>query len=175
MQTSTAIGLGDPQARFRVYVAKHPPMQEYTGLVDIQPLGRGEIDSINQACGNGWRKLFNVYAKLLFALDTNRFGFNQLASSWQHYRDQHLLRQGSNTALLFRAPQLTPDDQMIHIIAGRTHAKHLLSQGLAAQLNWLDHEFAIDVSNRLLVCPYFDYRQLNNEKLARLAELLKEL
>lgn len=70
------MGLGDPQASFRVYVAKRPPMQEYADLTAVQPLCRGEIDSINQSCGNGWRKLFNVYSKLLFALDARQFAFS---------------------------------------------------------------------------------------------------
>lgn len=174
MQTPST-GLGDPQATFRVYVAKHPPMQEYADLTAVQPLCRGEIDSINAACGNGWRKLFNVYAKLLFALDSQHFTFSQQASSWQQYRDQHLLQQSSNNALLFSPPELNPAKKTIHIIAGRTHAKHLLSQGLTAQLNWLNDEFAMDQRNRLLVCPYFDYRQLNNEKIVRLCELIKGL
>ncbi|MCC5853983.1 MAG: hypothetical protein JJU30_14200, partial [Alkalimonas sp.] len=161
----SAIGLGDGSAALRVYVAKRPPMQEYAHLTTVQPLNRGEIDSINQACGNGWRKLFNVYAKLLFGLSASQFTFKQQASSWQHYRDQHLLQQQSDTALLFSPPELSTSSQRIHIIAGRSHARALLEQGLAAQLSWLDHEFAIDKAHRLLVCPYFDYRQLTNEKL----------
>ena len=36
-------------------------------------------------------------------------------------------------------------------------------------------KFAIDTKNRLIVCPYFDYRQLSNRKIARLADLLLSL
>ena len=113
--------------------------------------------------------MFNVYAKLLFALNT------QQAASWQQYRDRQLLQAGSQTALLFSVPELTPAEKTVHIIAGRTHAKTLLEAGLPAQLHWLSNEFAIDQHNRLLVCPYFDYRQLNNEKLVYLAQLIKAL
>ena len=75
-------GLGDTSARLRVYVGNRPPMQEYAHLTEIQPLCRGEIALINQACGNGWRNVFNVYAKLLFALpQTPLFTFHQHAAS----------------------------------------------------------------------------------------------
>ncbi|MCC5452377.1 hypothetical protein LMJ53_11655 [Rheinheimera sp. UJ51] len=170
-----AIGFGDPQAQICVYVAKRPPMQEYAALNHIQPLSTGEIAAINQACGNGWRKVFNVYAKLLFTLDKRQFTFQQTADSWQQFREQQLLQIGSNTALLFSLPQFAVNRHAIHIIAGRTHAKALLDAGLAAQLQWLNHEFAIDRQQRLLVCPYFDYRQLNNEKIQQLSTLISEL
>ena len=150
-------------------------MAEYAQLQQLKPLQSGEIALINSACGNGWRKVFNVYSKLLFVLDAQQFTFSRQAESWQQYRDQFLLQTGSNTALLFSAPELQPELRTVHIIAGRTHAKTLLDAGLAAQLTWLNNEFAVDKFNRLLVCPYFDYRQLNNEKLAYLAQLIKAL
>lgn len=168
-----AAGFGDEQALIRVYVAKRPPMQEYAYLPAMQPLLQGEIALINQACGNGWRKLFNVYAKLLFALPAS-FGFLQQASSWQAYRDSVLLQASSNTALLFSPPPLTPNSDALHIIAGRTYAKALVAAGLPLQLNWLNAEFAIDNHNRVLVCPYFDYRQLNNEKIGYLVSLIQQ-
>lgn len=171
---NTLAGFGDAQAQLRVYVAKRPPMQEYAYLTAVQPLLQGEIALINQACGNGWRKLFNVYAKLLFALPAS-FGFLERASSWQAYRDSMLLQAGSDTALLFSPPQLTPTNNTLHIIAGRTHAKDLIEAGLPLQLNWLNAEFAVDPHNRVLVCPYFDYRQLNNEKIGYLVQLMTQL
>jgi len=166
LSTTPASGFGTAAAIIRVYIANRPPMAEYADLTSIQPLQSGEIELINRACGNGWRKVFNVYAKLLFALDTKQFSFTQQAASWQLYREQHLLQAASNTALLFSAPEFQPLAKTVHIIAGRTHAKALLDAGLPAQLSWLNHEFAIDQHHRVIVCPYFDYRQLNNEKLA---------
>jgi hypothetical protein len=168
-------GFGQSEALVRVYIAIVPPLAEYTGLHQVTPLQTGEIELINSACGNGWRKVFNVYSKLLFALDAKQFSFARHADSWQQYRDQFLLQAGSNTALLFSMPELTAGTKGIHIIAGRSHARGLLDNGLTAQLNWLNKEFAIDKFNRLLVCPYFDYRQLNNEKLAYLANLIKAI
>lgn len=175
MQYAQQIGLGDPKAQLRVYVAKRPSIQEYQALAEVQPLQRGEITLINQACGNGWRKLFNVYAKLLFALPAPLFSYTAQAQSWQQFRDQQLLQAGSDTALLFSPPPLSPIDNTIHIIAGRTWAKELVNQGLPLQLQWLNAEFAIDKALRVLVCPYFDYRQLNNEKIGYLVQLMQQL
>ena len=176
MQTNmTAVGFGDAGARVNVYIANRPPMAEYAGLQAVQALQGGEIDLINHSCGNGWRKVFNVYAKLLFALDKNQFSFSQQAQSWQQYRDIQLLQAASKTALLFSLPQLQNPSSAVHIIAGRTHAKAMLQAGLTAQFNWLTSEFAIDQHQRLLVCPYFDYRQLNNEKLLFLSQLIRHL
>lgn len=173
--TTPSSGFGDVTAAVRVYIANRPPMAEYAELNTVQPLQSGEIELINRACGNGWRKVFNVYAKLLFALDAEQFSFTQQAVSWQRYRDKYLLQAASNTALLFGAPEFTPVAKTVHIISGRTHAKALLDAGLPAQLNWLNNEFAVDQHQRVLVCPYFDYRQLNNDKLAYLAGLIKAL
>ncbi len=148
-------------------------MPQYQQLFDCEAMQKGDIDLIYQHCGNGWRKLFNVYAKLLFALDPQLFPFPTQAASWQQYRDQFLLQKASDTALLFDAPLLNPAENTIHLIAGRTHAKQLIERGLACQLHWLNEEFAIDPINKVLVTPYFDYRQLSNEKIAFSAGLLK--
>ena len=168
-------GFGDTAAQFRVYLANRPPMTEYAHLDTTYALQRGEIELINKNCGNGWRKVFNVYAKLLFALDPKQFAYRCQADSWQQFRDSVLLQAGSNTALRFDLPDLSAGAKTVHIIAGRTHAKALLEQGLPVHFTWLTPEFAVDKANRLLVCPYFDYRQLNNEKIGILAGLIKAL
>ena len=87
---------------------------------------------------------------------------------------EYFEQKNSKTALLFSAPIINGiNKNQLHIIAGRTHAKNLLQQGkLNAQFNWLDDEFAIDTTNNIIVCPYFDYRQLSNIKIARLSELV---
>jgi hypothetical protein len=118
-----------------------------------------------------------VYAKLLYALDKEVFSFSTLASTWQEYRDSFLLQANSNTALLFNAPIINKDHcKTIHIIMGKTYAKSLVnSKFLMAPLTWLDDEFAINSTERVIVCPYFDYRQLSNIKIVRLAQLMKSL
>ena len=174
-------GFGCNNFNFAVYIGNRPNMGEYNDLVDIKALTKGEISAINEACGNGWRKVFNVYAKVLFALDLTLFPYQKIEKTWQHYRDKHLLQKGSKTALLFTTPRLNKsksnvDSNCIHIICGKTYAKHLLNlEQLTAQFTWLDDEFAVDKKNRVVVCPYFDYRQLSNSKIEKLAVLIKEM
>ncbi|MBB1387634.1 hypothetical protein H5119_19260 [Pseudoalteromonas sp. SG45-5] len=172
------VGLGDTQFSVAVYVAKAPPMPFFETLECLEPVINEQINTINQHCGNGWRKVFNVYAKVLFALPSEHYSFAKRASTWQQYRDEYLLQKNSKTALLFSAPDISKasNKNQLHIIAGRTHAKNLLQQGkLHAHFDWLDDEFAIDTSNNIIVCPYFDYRQLSNIKIARLSELVAQL
>jgi len=169
-------GLGCTDFSIAVYIANKPNMLEYQKLACISPVTLGEIHAINQACGNGWRKVFNVYAKLLYALDKKNFSYSELAPTWQKYRDNFLLQPNSQTALLFSPPVLTKTAKSLHIICGKTYAKHLLSTGeLVANIVWLDDEFAIDEAQNLVVCPYFDYRQLSNIKIEKVADLLKKL
>lgn len=170
------IGFGDNNFNFAVYIANKPSMLEYQNLTEVLALVEGEINVINQACGNGWRKVFNVYAKLLYCLDIQYYNFSTFAPTWQHYRDKYLLQAQSNSVLLFSAPQLISNKNTVHIICGKGHAKTLINSGkLVVNLVWLDDEFAIDRENKLIVCPYFDYRQLSNIKIERLAGLLVSL
>jgi len=170
------VGFGDSDFSLAVYIANKPPMLEYQSLPSVIPLVEGEIDVINKACGNGWRKVFNVYAKILYELDNAHFPFSSRAETWQKYRDNYLLQDKCKLALLFSPPELTPSTKIVHIICGKGYSKALVDSGrLVANLVWLDEEFAIDLQNRLIVCPYFDYRQLSNIKIDRLACLLKRL
>jgi hypothetical protein len=191
---SAIAGLGDELAKIRVYIGNRPSYhltygQGHLGLAPltqshsqqvnselgpILALKPGEIKAIGLACGNGWRKVFNVYAKLLYALgksglniiDKHRF------TSWQTYRDEQLLQTGSNTALWFEPYQARPAAQgSLNLIMGRTYAKSL---NLPTNLLWLDTEFAIAPEFNIIVCPYFDYRQLSNIKIIRLVELIEE-
>lgn len=204
---NSTLGFGDANAKFRVYISAPPPMPAYQQLTGITPLQAGDIHQIYLECGNGWRKIFNVYAKLLLALPVAHFDFQHQAASWQQFRDSVLLQKDSNTALCFAAPKLAVgsdikpdlglalgsdfgpdlrcdlgpdlglalDTQCLHLIAGRTLAKQLIGQGLPAELCWLTPEFAIDPHRKILVTPFFDYRQLNNEKIGLSAKLLQLL
>ncbi|WP_105258660.1 DUF6942 family protein [Pseudoalteromonas sp. T1lg88] len=168
-----AIGFGAADAAIRVYVKNRPPLVEFQQLHTLLPLDKEAIEKINAEAGNGWRKVFNVYAKWLFALHGEQGGLGEF-QSWQQLRDQLLLRQHSNTALLFSTPELK--SPALHVIAGRTYAQELAAQpSLGINLIWLDKEFAVDQANRVLVCPYFDYRQLSNVKIDKLCQLIREL
>ena len=87
------VGLGCEKYTIAVYIENRPPLYEYKALEEITPVTTGEISAIGQQCGNGWRKVFNVYAKLLFALDKEQFGFTKLAATWQAYRDRFLFQK----------------------------------------------------------------------------------
>ncbi len=169
-------GLGSHKFDIAVYIANTPATPEYQELTQVSALTSGEITAIGQACGNGWRKVFNVYAKLLHALPKEHFSYANLTSTWQQYRDKYLLQSNSRTALLFSPPCINSENKSLHVICGRTYAKQLINNGdLKAQLTWLDEEFAIDKKNRVIVCPYFDYRQLSNIKISRLVVMLTAL
>jgi hypothetical protein len=173
-------GLGDSTATLQILVDKAPPMQEFQQAAGVMPLLPGQVGQIGAHCGNGWRKVFNVYSKLIYALPAALQPSLAGCSSWQQYRDNRLLQPGSSTALLFGvatalAVCATPPRQQVRLIAGRQHARQLIGAGAPLQLVWLDSEFAIDVAQRLVVCPYLDYRQLSDEKIRRLANLLQRL
>lgn len=176
------IGFGDNNFSFAVYIASKPNMAEYQALYTVEALSLGEINVINLACGNGWRKVFNVYAKLIYTLNRQSFEYSAKAPTWQEYRDKHLLQANSKTALLFSNPILlgaetaSLNNDTVHIICGKGYAKSLINKGqLNVNLVWLDDEFAIDTHHNLIVCPYFDYRQLSNIKIERLSKLLLSL
>ena len=161
-------GLGDPQARFRVYIANRPNFSPFDSADRILPLETGQIKAISNACGNGWRKVFNVYAKLLYA--GQFLAVNEKYARWQDYRDGELLRGDSATSLLFSQPDLTADN-VIHIVMGKHYAQSL---PISNDVDWLDNEFAVSESHPLFVCPYFDYRQLSDVKIIRLVELIRK-
>ncbi|MEM0516470.1 hypothetical protein WCN91_13770 [Pseudoalteromonas sp. YIC-827] len=168
-----AIGFGATDAAIRVYVKNRPPLVEFQQLDTLLALDKEAIEKINSEAGNGWRKVFNVYAKWLFALHGKQGMLGEF-ESWQQLRDQLLLRKNSNTALLFSVPEF--NSPALHVIAGRTYAQELAAQpSLGINLIWLDREFAVDQANRVLVCPYFDYRQLSNVKIDKLCQLIREL
>jgi len=134
----------------------------------------GGIAYIVANTSNHWRKLFNVYAKFLFDYyqQTNRniIADTTFPENWQAYRDHVLFQASSQEALLFSAPYFDATE-CIHIIAGKTYAASLNLPPLV----WLDNYFAINTSARLIVSPYPDYRQLSNERIARLVELVASL
>lgn len=164
-------GLGEKSATLRVYIANRPDFADIKALDNIRPIKPGEITDIGNRCGNGWRKVFNVYAKLLYALNDSRWCDNSAFDSWQQFRDTQLLQLGSDTSLLF-SPWEADNTGELHLIMGRTYAKSL---SLPENLKWENDEFAICETSKLIVSPYFDYRQLSNQKIVYLVELIGRL
>jgi len=150
-------GLGAENAQLTVYIENTPPIEQYQQLNHIQPLTYQDIVNINQLAGNGWRKVFNVYAKFLFELCPNLL---DSFKSWQGFREAALLHQHANHNLLMSLPQERFTRRLshannIHIVAGKGYAERL---GIAANCHWITPHFAIDKEKHLIVCPYFDYR-----------------
>ncbi|NVK56752.1 MAG: hypothetical protein HWE26_14185 [Alteromonadaceae bacterium] len=168
--TNSAVrGIGDPHACLRVYIGNRPNTEVVHTVAGMTPLLPGNIHQIGQDCGNGWRKVFNVFAKLAYALPPPA-GFSQQHACWQHFRDNSLLQADSRCALWFTEPA-EYSEHAIHIISGKTFANTL---SIAPSLHWLTPDFAVDPQRNIVVCPYFDYRQLSNNKILFLIDLLAE-
>ena len=166
-------GVGDPHSGFRVYIGNIPIYGDLPGLDHVRPLNEGEIAAIGQQCGNGWRKVFNCYAKLVFALQSSLHSDIAHYGRWQDWRDNCLLQEDSHSVLLFNQPdiQRLPDDS-IHLVMGKGWAERCQ---LMPYVHWVTPEFAISTEHRVVVCPYFDYRQLSNHKIVFLCDLLRPM
>lgn len=167
----TQSGLGDPsESQINVYIANRPPLDEYDSIDGVIPMKPSEIYSISQLTGNHWRKVFNVYAKFIYELwDIKNY------KDWQSYRDERLLQTGSKVRLLFSRPCLDETNK-IHIVMGKQYAEKLgLSELTHEGMVRIDKDFAIHKNKCLIVCPYFDYRQLSNEKITRLVKMVQDL
>ncbi|WP_407330490.1 DUF6942 family protein [Enterovibrio sp. 27052020O] len=173
-----SFSLGPSNPSINVYVEKAPPLHDLWGEMPLEgsraPLNSGDITAIGQVGGNGWRKVFNVYAKLVFALPEHSTFRPHGFAAWQTYRDDELLQATSNGALLFGRHDVNAlaARHGIHIIAGKNHAQKL---GIAEQCVWLDNDFARHPTLPIIICPYFDYRQLSNQKIEVLVRLIEQL
>ena len=183
-----SVGLGSVNAQLNVHIANRPPLERYQNLRSFTVLSPGEIASVAKETGNHWRKIFNVYAKLVYGLDEKieytlcqkkaaacfNFG-SQGHDSWQSYRDAALLQAGSDTALWFSqkfaASRASSSVQSLHIIMGRQYAASLDLPPMVT----FDENFSLNRERGIIVVPYFDYRQLSNKKLEVLVELLVSL
>lgn len=167
--TTNVIGLGSRSSKINFYIANRPPIDNYPVMQNFRALESGELGYIVKHTSNHWRKVFNVYAKLLF--DWYQLDNKCLPESWQAYRDLELFQSHSHEALVFSQFGLNKNIQTIHIIAGKTYAAILDLPPLV----WLDSYFAINKHYRLIVAPYPDYRQLSNERIAQLITLMTGL
>ena len=167
------IGFGCNQYQLAFYVEHPPTYSDFAFPQQLIPLPMGAIYEIGERCGNGWRKQFNVYAKFIHSLSEQVIPKHEHIKSWQAFRDNYLLQQGSHTALLF-SPPIFNRDNVIHIIAGRGYAKKVVNEQ-QIELTWLNKEFAFNASRNLLVSPFLDYRQLSNIKIDLLAQLYSQL
>ncbi|MCG8668508.1 MAG: hypothetical protein MI867_03775, partial [Pseudomonadales bacterium] len=154
------------------YIANRPPLPDYEALAEYRSMLSGEIAFIASETGNHWRKVFNVYAKLAFLLDSQGY------ATWQELRDQSLLQVGSAYGLFFSPPSLkipatksqSGEQPCIHLVLGKSYANSL---GLESSIQWVEDYIGAVASSSLWVVPYFDYRQFSDHKLKTFSELLK--
>ncbi|RZA02245.1 MAG: hypothetical protein EOO68_09835 [Moraxellaceae bacterium] len=170
MLSKKSVGFGCVGSKINIYIANRPPIDNYPELDCLKGLIAGEISYISQHTSNHWRKLFNVCAKFIFDWHHQK-ATQDLPPTWQDYRDLHLFQPHSNESLLFSPPEFLKDDNAIHIVAGKTYAAELALPPVI----WLDKYFAVNESHRLFVSPYPDYRQLSNDRIAQLINLMKNL
>jgi hypothetical protein len=149
------IGLGKASAQLNFYIENIPPLKEYQSLEICRPMQIGEIKTIAELTGNHWRKIFNVYAKIIFELSSPPY------NSWQEFRDNALMQAHSNENLLFNLPaqailqNLSTKNTFnnnISIIMGKSFATKL---GLSQRCHWLSTEFAINTEKIIIDMPLF--------------------
>lgn len=163
-------GFGNASAGLQFYIANRPAMDEYSDLSGVVPINQDTIERINAHCGNHWRKIFNVLAKLMFSLGNHTF------SRWQDYRDHKLLTETDNLCLLFNSPQtLTASTKKgsvpLRVIAGKTYAEACVGD---FSWQWNNERFALIPEQRIIISPYPDYRQLSDRRIETLVHLVAE-
>ena len=134
-----------------LYLPNKPDLLEYTSKRGLSALKSGEVQSIISQTGNHWRKIFSIYAKISFGLN------NQVAKTWQEFRDDILLTSKSNTKISF-ASKISKAD--IHIISGMACVEKFNLD--MKHFKKLDTEGKILYHKNIYLTPYFDYRQFPN-------------
>ncbi len=161
----TAIGIGDPNAWIYIHCPHRPPLAEYEQRTTLLPAEPQELETLVAHTDNHWRKIINLYAKLMHEL-------NATHAQWQHYRDNQLLQAHSGTALMFSMPETAQN--RLTLVMGQAFATQCgISEARFPDLKLWQDNFRYSLSHRLILTPYFDYRQLSNKALKELAGLIK--
>jgi hypothetical protein len=134
------------------------------------------INKIVEHNGNHWRKIFNIYSKIAWAL------FSDQTSSWQQYREQELLREGSDTLLVttrnLEVDLIESNAEAIHLVMGKDYFRQMLAM-------WPTNNFKVEDASyqsirafklngiHIVNTPYFDYRQFPNKAIDKLVAYFK--
>jgi hypothetical protein len=160
------VGLGQLPSEIIVCIGNQPLVDELKSLSTIEPLVNGDIANIVKQTGNHWRKIFNIFAKLMFELEPKNY------RTWQQYRDDALLQAGNSTCLLFSNPNaLIDENKNTVLVSGKQYAEQL---DILEHCEAVEDGFFIHPTKNVIVTPYFDYRQLSNAKLAYLVRLIED-
>jgi hypothetical protein len=132
-----------------LYIPNRPNLEQYIKKRGLKNLKMNEISFIISECGNHWRKIFSIYAKICFH-------FNPVTDSWQDYRDTILLTKKCIASISFSKKVI--QDSTIVILSGKESWK--LDEGL---------------SKNIFKTPYFDYRQFPNSEIDKLLSNIKRI
>ncbi|EAR11044.1 DUF6942 family protein [Reinekea blandensis] len=159
--------LGEPQATLTVCVEHQPRWPEPAFASGRSTLFPGELAILVGANSNHWRKIFNVYAKLLCALKPDA------ATDWRALRDQQLFQPGQQHGLRMGSivAENINENTGLTLIAGKQYADAL---GLLSQATSLAPGIFVHDHANCLITPYFDYRALSDASIARLAQIMTE-
>lgn len=172
---ATPIGFGPDTPRIRFYIGNLPHYEGFAIPNPYRPLHQGEIAAIVAHTSNHWRKVFNVYAKLIWqwlhqapALQDSLLPLRQEGiTCWQDYRDARLFQANGLEALMFSKLPSAPQSNSLSVLAGKTYGLQQCPNAIA-----LDTHFWIAPDARLVIAPYPDYRQLSNARIDTLVDHL---
>ena len=160
------IGFGNTFPKWTLHIANRPDLEPFEHDV-FRQLELGEAAQIIQQTSNHWRKVFSIMAKISFAL------FDTGCDTWQQYRDTKLLTSEGFEAINFE-PYQTGKSSTLSLICGFQYAEQ---QTELAKLipHIAQPKLLLPETKEFIVTPYFDWRQLNNEILAQLITLMRNI
>lgn len=147
-----------------LYTATRPPMARFADCESLS-LASGEVCEIIAECGNHWRKIFSIFAKLSFALVEHD------CKTWQEYRDLVLLTEQGSELIVFEHHLVEAPADAIHFISGQKHFAEFDLNDFSP----LDDDAKVLENGQILQTPYFDYRQLNNALIEQLVAYCQSL
>lgn len=157
-------GVGQKNPKWVLHIANRPELESFQNL-DFRTFEIGEAAEIIKLTSNHWRKVFSIMAKISFAM------FDTGCETWQQYRDTKLLTKEGFEAISF-SPYATSLNLPFSIVCGFTYAQEQLELE-----RLIPHEkqnkLLFSQTENLCVTPYFDWRQLNNEMLDALVQVLR--
>ena len=163
------IGIGVEQPKLVLYIQNRPPLEYFTDLNSYRSANKNEICDIIDQCGNHWRKIFSIFAKLAFATTHHE------CNSWQEYRDNILLTQNGHEAIIFQNKLQVFPCEAHHLICGKTFFDEFNFD--ENEFHNLDENEKVKHREKILQTPYFDYRQFNNalvEKVVNHIEVMTQ-
>ena len=158
-------GFGSLEPKWVLYIENRPPLPEYEHD-NFRLLGNGEAAEVIAQTSNHWRKVFSIMAKISFAL------FETNCNTWQEYRDTKLLTEHGFEAISYLPFNKGEARAYFSIVCGFTYAGTQLD--LDSLIPHQTHAKLLLVpGQKCLVTPYFDWRQLNNELLEKVIDIMK--